>query len=78
MDLSLCVWLVQTLVEIDGIVHASHQPKLQGVRQTQVHLGIWCSFSELTEWSTSCKKSTYMLSIGGTPTRMNINSKVYS
>ena len=41
-----------------------------------------CSFSELTEWSASCKEVNIyagsMLSIVGTTTKMNINSKVYS
>ena len=59
--------------------------KLQGVRQTQVHLGIWCNFYSSYAASVSslsgallARKQTYMLSIVGTTTKMNINSKVYS
>ena len=89
MDLSfLYVCLVQTLGEIDGIEHAPTS-QVTGGRTNSGALGnlvqclfFLCSFSELTEWSTSCKEVNIyagtMLSISGTTTKMNINSKVYS
>ena len=40
-----------------------------------------CSFSELADWSTACRAANVfagsMLSVVGTPSKMNITSKVY-